>query len=396
MLSDDELVTLMQDLESDRVERTTSTRDGEKYRIAVCAFANDLADHRLPGVLFVGVDDNGCPTDIPITDQLLLKLADMKTDGNVLPVPSLSVQKRRLLGHDVAVVEVPPADAPPVRYRGQVWIRVGPRRAVASAEDERRLNEKRRFRDAPADLRPVHSASLDDLDELLFRRVYLPAAVAPEVLAANQRSIADQYLASRFAQPGEPPVPTLLGILIVGKDPTYWCPGAYVQFVRFAGTELTDPIQDQLEVRGPLPDIVQQLEGILKLNVRVPIEIVGSPTEVRRPDYPLAALQQIVRNAILHRSYESTNAPVRLYWFADRVEVHNPGGPFGLVTMETFGKVCDYRNPTLASAFKDLGYIQRFGVGLQIAREELERNGNPEIEYVLDPSYVTVIVRGRQ
>ena len=59
--------------------------------------------------------------------------------------------------------------------------------------------------------------------------------------------------------------------------------------------------------------------------------------DVRHPDYPIVALQQLVRNAIMHRDYETSNAPVRITWFNDRIEIQNPGGPFGQVTCENFG-----------------------------------------------------------
>jgi len=143
----------------------------EKGRQAICAFANDLPDHRRPGVLFVGARDNGSPSGLPITDQLLLTLADTKTDGKTLPAPTLFVEKRFLKGSEMAVVTVHPADAPPVRYGGRIWIRIGPRRGLASAQDERILNERRRFRDLPFDLQPVPSASLDSLSALLRRGV---------------------------------------------------------------------------------------------------------------------------------------------------------------------------------------------------------------------------------
>jgi ATP-dependent DNA helicase RecG len=86
---------------------------------------------------------------------------------------------------------------------------------------------------------------------------------------------------------------------------------------------------------------------------------------------------------------------VRLSWFSDRIEILSPGGPFGQVTTENFGRpgITDYRNPHLAEAMAVLGYVQRFGVGIQLARRDLERNGNPPPEFVVEPSHVLVIVR---
>ncbi len=396
-MTEAELERMLDDLESDRAERTESTTNGDKFRQAVCAFANNLPDHRQVGVLFVGVTDKGQPTGAPITDQLLQNLASMRDDGNVIPLPSLDVQKRRLKGQDVAVVFVHPSNAPPVRFKGTVWIRSGPRRGVANPDDERRLNEKRRFLDLPTDIRPLVSASLADLDDLLFQRTYLPSAVSVDVLEQNQRTVKHQLLALKFAHPGDPVCPTVLGILAVGKMPTDWIPCAYVQFLRVDGAALGDPIKDSREVRGALPDLLNEIEDLLKANNQTSVDFTSERVEVRKPDYPLVALQQIVRNAILHRSYENTNAPVRLYWFSDRVEIQNPGGPFGQVTKENFGTpgACDYRNPNLAAAMKDLGYVQRFGFGIAIARRELEKNGNPPLEFQVEDSCIAAIIRRR-
>jgi ATP-dependent DNA helicase RecG len=183
----------------------------------------------------------------------------------------------------------------------------------------------------------------------------------------------------------------------VGKSPTDWAPGAYVQFLRIDGLELGDQIKDSREIRGPLPDLLSELEDLLKANIQTAVDFTSAALEVRTPDYPLAAVQQIIRNAILHRSYENTNAPVRLYWFNDRIEIQNPGGPFGQVTKERFGQpgAYDYRNPNLAAVMKELGYVQRFGYGIATARRELKKNGNPPLEFQVEDSHVAAIIRRR-
>jgi len=97
----------------------------------------------------------------------------------------------------------------------------------------------------------------------------------------------------------------------------------------------------------------------------------------------------------MHRTYEGTHAPVRITWFTDRIEIQNPGGPFGQVTRQNFGQpgVTDYRNPHLAEAMKNLGYVQRFGVGIPLARRELQRNSNPPLEFIVEDAHVLAIVR---
>ncbi len=393
-MDDQELQRLLRDLESDRVERKASLADTDRICEAICAFANDLPDHKLPGVLFVGASDDGSCAGFPITDRVLQTLADMRSNGNITPFPSMTVEKRALDGCEMAVVIVQPSDAPPVRYKGRTWIRVGPRRAVPTPEEERRLTEKRRARDLPFDLRPVPSATLQDLDVDLFRRVYLPSALAPEILEENLRSPEHQLAAMRFLTVDADHCPTTLGILVCGKDPREFIPGDYIQFLRIEGTELTDPIKDQKEIGGPLPDLLRILDETLRVHISVASNI-SQPIEMWSPDYPPVALQQIARNAVLHRTYEGTNAPVRITWFTDRVEIQSPGGPFGQVNRHNFGQpgITDYRNPHLAEAMKNLGYVQRFGVGIPIARRELAKNDNPPPEFVVEDAHVLVVLR---
>ncbi len=391
-----ELTSLLTDLESDRVERKASISDTSKIRQAICAFANDLSGNKKPGIIFIGVNDDGTCSNLPITDQLLLTLANMRDDGNILPMPSLIVRKETIDNCELAIVIVEPSDVPPVRFNGRTWIRVGPRRATATAEDERRLNEKRRSKDLPFDLQPFPSASIEDLDLDIFTQEYLTAAIAPEVLEENQRSTAQQLTSLRFTTSGSEPIPTTLGILVSGKDARQFIPGFYLQFIRFDGDELTDPIKTQKEITGSLARMLRSIDEILQSQISVASDITSQSIEVKQPDYPIVALQQLIRNAIMHRAYENTHAPVRISWFRQRIEIQSPGGAFGQVNKQNFGTgITDYRNPHLAEAMKNLGYVQRFGIGIATAQKQLQKNGNPPAEFIVDDSYVLVIMRGK-
>lgn len=397
-LDDKELEALLADLESDRVERKESGKGDtpEKARQAICAFANDLPDHRRPGVVFVGAKDDGTPSGLEVTDELLRQLSDMRSDGNILPLPSMTVEKRVLKGMALAVVTVLPADAPPVRYKGRVWIRTGPRRGIASAQDERILNEKRRHRDLPFDLQPVSFAKLGDLNRTVFESDYLPSAAAEDVLAANQRSYEEGLAACRMIEAVDNPVPTVLGCMVLSPRARDLVPCDYIQFLRIDGATLADPIKDEEVIDGPLAQILRRLDDKLEAHIQTTVDIGGN-VERRAPDYPLAALQQLARNAVMHRTYEATNAPVRITWFNDRIEMISPGGPYGIVTRETFGRpgYADYRNLNLAEAMRVLGFVQRFGVGIQLARQALKDNGNPPVEFDPQDNVVFTVVRRR-
>ena len=352
--SDAEIELLMADLESDFVERKESAADGRWIRRNICAFANDLPGNGRPGVLLVGVRDDGTCASLPIDDDLLVRLSNIHGEGHILPLPSMTVQKRRLNGCEMAVVTVEPSADPPVRYRGRVWVRVGPSVREGSVEDERLLSERRRAADLSFDSRPVNGIELEDLDMDFLCDHYLPAAVAAEVLDRNRRTIEQQLRSLRLVQVDRP---TWGALLAFGRDPQGRLPGAYVQFLRIDGIEITDPITNQKQLTGRLDDVVRRLDDLLDLNVSVRTEVVGARRERQQPDYPVDALRQLAYNAVMHRSYEGTNTPVRVYWYADRVEIASPGGLYGRMTRENFGKGdTDYRNPLLAEIMHHLGF----------------------------------------
>lgn len=396
-LSDTELTALLDDLESDRVERKRAWAGDapEKARQAVCAFANDLPNHGQPGIVFIGANDDGSAANIAVTDQLLQTLSDIKTDGKTVPPPTLTVERRVLKDAPMAIVTVWPADAPPVRYEGRIWIRIGPRRGLASAQDERILNEKRRYRDLHFEAHPIAASSLSDLSRAIFEQEYLPNAVAADVLAANERSFEQRLASCGMVVSADEPTPTLLGQLVLGISPRTWIPGSYIQFLRIHGTTLGDPIADEAEIDGTIGSMLRRLDEKLNAHLTTRVDFTSQDREVRRSPYPLVALQQLARNAVLHRTYEGTNAPVKLYWFDDRIEIINSGGPYGSMTKQNFGKpgFSDYRNPQLAAAFKVLGYAQRFGAGITLARQALEKNGNPPPEFEIEQNFVMAIVR---
>lgn len=396
-LSDQELDALATDIESDRVERKESFKGDvpEKARQAVCAFANDLPGHNLPGVIFIGIKDDGSPAGLVISDELLLTLAHIRTDGSIQPIPSMSVEKRSVRGADAAVITVLPADAPPVRYKGRTYIRTGPRRDIASLQDERILNERRRHRNLPFDLQPVVFSKLEDLDRSAFETEYLPGAFSADVLEANHRSYEERLSACRMIESVESRIPTVLGCLVLGNRARDLIPSAYLQFLRIDGTKLEDPIVDEAVIDGRLSEVLGRIDDKLKAGISTQVNVSSADRESRRPDYPLAALQQIVRNAVMHRTYEGTHAPIRITWFSDRIEIVNPGGPYGIVTVANFGRpgVTDYRNPHLAEAMKVLGYVQRFGVGIATARKLLADNGNPAPDFDPRDTHVLVTVR---
>ncbi|MBF0185044.1 MAG: hypothetical protein HQM06_11740 [Magnetococcales bacterium] len=94
--------------------------------------------------------------------------------------------------------------------------------------------------------------------------------------------------------------------------------------MRLEGCNWGDPIVAQKERHGPLPELIPQLEALLKAHIRIKTDITSALTEICRPDYPLAALQQLLRNAIMHRDYHSSHADQMAHHFQHfRVTLHS-------------------------------------------------------------------------
>lgn len=76
--------SLMSNLESDRIERTTSFRE-DKMGPVVCAFANDFPNYRQSGYILLGVTDTGQVAGISIGDE------DLQKNDNVVIAEALKI-----------------------------------------------------------------------------------------------------------------------------------------------------------------------------------------------------------------------------------------------------------------------------------------------------------------
>lgn len=174
MITKKELLQMLSDTESYNIERTESTGNMDKFCQAICAFSNDMSGRGKNGYLIIGAKDNGKLSGLQVDDKLLLQIAYIRTDGNILPQPTMTVEKFHFDEGDVLVAEVQPSEFPPVRYRGRVWVRVGPRKSTAIEAEEKILTERRLSNVHTFDAMPCLGTSVDDLDIALIQRSFCP------------------------------------------------------------------------------------------------------------------------------------------------------------------------------------------------------------------------------
>ncbi|MCI0681197.1 MAG: putative DNA binding domain-containing protein [Gemmataceae bacterium] len=394
MIEEQELLTLLADMESFRVERTISTTDTTKFCEAICAFSNDMPGARLPGFLFIGADDKtGAPSGLTVSDKLLQTLAGLGTDGNILPAPALSAYKLTLSSGtgDIAVVEVQPSDIPPVRYKGQVRIRRGPRKGIANESEERILAERRTAGHVTFDAQACAGSTLADLVLDLFTTGYRPLAVDAEVISENARAVEIQLATLRFFDLAKN-CPTHAGVLLFGKNPLYHEPNAYLTYVRYDGADQGADVLADRQFSGDLLTMLRDLDGFTKsLPVARPVE-ESALREKLVCDYPPVALRELLMNAVMHRAYDQPSF-IRILHFHDRIEILSPGPLYGLANASNFPRQTSYRNPVIAEAMKVLGFVNRFGRGVERAQAALKDNGSPPAEFEFGDTFFGVTVR---
>lgn len=382
-MTQEELYNILRIDESYRIERTVSTGNMDKFQEAICAFANDLPGSRKKGYLLIGVLDNGKISGMSIDDALMKKISGIRSDGNILPLPMMTTEKVSTPEGDVLVVEVTPSFDTPVRYRGRTFIRIGPRRDIATPQEERILSERCAASLPTFDTHPCRNAKLDDLEIDVIIKEYLPRAVDSDVLANDCRQLEEQ-LASLHLWNLQWNCPTYAALIMFGNNPKYFIPGAYIQYVRFKGETNAGAILNERRFEGCLYKVLPILDNFIRDGIitRRPISV----SVLREKDvvnYPFKALHELCMNACMHRDYQS-NMPTRLYQYDSHIEIMNPGGLYGQARPENFPHVNDYRNSVIAEIMRTFNYVNMFNHGITEVEDALRENENPPARFNVD------------
>ena len=178
-------------------------------------------------------------------------------------------------------------------------------------------------------------------------------------------------------------------MLFFAKNLRRFIPGAYIQYVRFAGIDRAGDIMTEHEFKDNLCTILPELDTFIKTTIanRRPIP-VSALREDPFVDYPDWATREILMNAICHRDYTS-NGPIQFYQYDDRIEIMNHGGLYGRANELNFPNVNDYRNIVVAEAMKVLGFVNRHSRGVLRVQKDLKANENGEVVY--DFCYQTAV-----
>ncbi len=306
-------------------------------------------------------------------------------------------------GKSVVSAEIPPIDITerPCFYKGKgrlkgSYVRVG--------ESDQHMSEyevysfeayRKKYQD---DIRTVDRAAVTSLNADKLND-YLKRLKTDKL---NLSSLDDSQILELMSMIREDK-PTLAAEFLFGLYPQAFFPQLGIIAVSVPGTEIGDididgsRFIDNRRIEGTIPEMVDAALQFVRKNTRKKT-IVDPDTGKRKDktDYPVNSVREALLNALVHRDYSihTEGMPVQLSIFTDRLEITNPGGLYGRLTLDTLGKVQpDTRNPVLATALEVLDMTENRYSGIPTIRRELKEHGLPDPEFRNERGEFTVCFR---
>ncbi len=385
-MQENELRSLIRDILAKRTETSNiefkSARNGvpEKLYDSLSSFSNTSG-----GVILFGIDEKKgyeiCGIQKP--DELQKKIVEQANEMEPVVRPLISFCEYD--GKTVACAEVAEMDSvsKPCYYSGKgkskgSYIRVGDADLPMSeyeiysydafkykTEDELRINRR------------IDSSMIDQvqLDAFIAKAV----SVKPNLVNIDKKTLV--MLNGLSDRDGNP---TVCGIMLFGKYPQYLSPNLDIVAVVCASDEYADEsvtgerfiVNKRLD--GTIPQMLESAISFVRQNMKISTVIDENGHRKDVPEYPVKALREIILNALIHRDYSihTENDPIRIEMYPDRIEVSNPGGLYGRLTLDGLGKTkADVRNPFIAAALEILDTTENRYSGIPTIYAEMRKAG---------------------
>ncbi|MCK5773018.1 MAG: DUF977 family protein [Thermoplasmata archaeon] len=342
----------------------------------IVAFLNTLG-----GMILYGVDDDGSIIGIdgPIAPE--------KAVEGIEPNPFNKVEYEKMNIEDKTIIIARVSKSQRMyMYRKTVYMRMGTMNKPLSIEDIlEKASESLLLR---FDEMGNNKASIDDLERELvddyfvkrseYRNVDIPETDLEQKLQVIG-AVTDRNLDRR---------PTNAGVLFFCKYPQRYLLQAVLRVSFFRSHDMMDSTDNRI-FEGPLPEVVEQACAFIDHHIPLLSKLEsGNISRTTRKAYPLMAVREALVNALTHRNYFDS-ADVRVFIFPDSMEITNPGGfPPGVTPDRPIHKP---RNPLVSQYFFDLGYIEKYGMGLKRMKQACMEFGLSKPEFVLREAETKVI-----
>lgn len=382
-LSEAELKRLIRGGETTTVELKLAAPRPVEMAERLCGMANAQGGVVIIGVKdsnheIVGVQENRLGETL---DVILRAARQIVKPELVLEPPEPEIYT--IAGKKLVVATVRPSRGPVYQSGGIFWIRRGTHTIPMNLAETLELANDRGLLDW--ETLPAHGATMADIDP---ERVEAHLQRRLESGGQFQRfeDVEQALIGMKCAlvRSGGDVVPTNAGILFFGRYPQQHVIQDEVVCVLFRDAVGASRYADRKILTGTLQELIDGAEAFLNRYIAVGARIEGWK-RVDIPEHAIGALREAVVNAVVHRDYSKRGESVRVFYYADRVEIHSPGLLLPGITVEQMERgvvQSKLRNPVLAGLLRDLpGYMEQIGSGIRFMLDETKRLGLPAPEF---------------
>lgn len=399
-----------QTVESERIEFKRGWNPEDVIH-SVCAFANDFHNWG-GGYIVVGIDEKDGQPILPpsglkqnLLDQIQKEIIQLghRLSPHYFPITAPYI----IDDQHILVLWCPAGDnriynAPSTlgeKSRRQTYIRIGSSSIVAKDDNLRRLQEMTAR--VPFDDRLHYNAILKDLDLGLMRE-YLQEVRSELFEASTTMDFNDLCRTMHIAKgPEEDLRPVNVGLLFFNTEPHKFFDRARIELVWH--TDNTGKNYQEQIFEGPLHKQLRAALSFIQTSIvsEQVQKVEGRAEADRYYNYPFAAIEEALSNAVYHKSYES-GAPIEIQVFPDYMTILSHPGPMAPVTAEILATqqriiARDYRNRRIGDFLKELRLTEGRGTGFPAIYAAMTANGSPDPSFETDESsYVMVTLPVRE
>lgn len=221
------------------------------------------------------------------------------------------------------------------------------------------------------------------IDESFFDQIQLDGFFAKALtIKPNLANLDKKMLINLNGFSDKNGVPTICGIMLFGKYPQYFSPNLDIVAVVCSTKNYAQENENgerfivNKRLDGTIPQMLETAISFVHQNMKIStiIDETGHRKDVS--EYPIKAIREIILNALIHRDYSihTENAPIRIEMYPDRIEISNPGGLYGRLTLDELGKSkAAVRNPFIASALEILNQTENRYSGIPTIYAEMKK-----------------------
>ncbi len=384
------LKRMVLDLQHQKTEKQTVELKSARYGCPTRLYdtLSSFSNQDDGGIIIFGIDENDGYKVNGVYDSQDLQKKVTEQCKQMEPMVRALFTVCELDGRMVVSAEIPGVDIAdrPVFYKGVgrikgSYVRVG--------ESDEPMSEyeiysyeafRKRIRD---DIRTVDNAKMRLFDEKRLND-YLTAVKNERKNLTEHVSDSEILELMGVTSDGRP---TLAGLMVFSKYPQTYFPQLCITAVSLPGTEMGtvgedgERFIDNKRITGAIPDMLEEAVEFVRRNSRVKTIIDADGHRNDKPEYPIAAIREVILNALVHRDYSihTENIPIRIEMYRDRMEITNSGGLYGKITIDELGKVRpETRNAVLANILELLKITENRYSGIPTIRMEFRNAGLPE------------------